>query len=136
MKQLFLTGCIFLSTLATGISNAENPYIQQNMQGMMEKMQGMQNCMMELDQDALTALGKKAQQVESELSALCKQGNNTQARTKAMDFAQSLKNNPQVIQAQDCLKDMPDMMQGHVPFADLTRMEEDYQNKDICSMIK
>lgn len=136
MKHFLILGSIFLSILATGVSYAENPYMNENMQGMMEKMQGMQECMMKIDQDALTALGQEAQQVEGELKALCKQGKNKQARTKAMDFAQTLKNNQQVIQAQACLKDMPDMIQGHVPFADITSMEEEYKNKDICSMTK
>jgi hypothetical protein len=108
----------------------------QGMQAMMQNMQAIQNCMAGIDQSRLQAIAEQAQETQTQIQQLCEANKGSEARKVAMDFAKQLEKTPELNQMQNCLKDLPDMMKGHIPGTDMAQLQKDYEKEDICALMK
>jgi len=133
MKNICLT---FILLISPQLLLAESPFQAEGMQMLMKQMQGIQTCMENIDQSALEKLAGQAEQTHETISKLCEKGDVKGAEKTAMDFVSTLKATPEVKQVQECAKDIPEMMQGHIQMMDIEGMKKQYENKDICSAIK
>lgn len=118
------------------LAETTNPFagIQtEGMQTMMLNMQAIQNCMAKINQDELMAIGQQAKTVQENIQKECSAAKPNNAQKIAMDFVKELEKSSAVKQAQACLKDLPDMMKGHIPGADIQSLQSELENKDICS---
>ena len=106
------------------------------MQNMMGSMQKIQSCMAGIDQAELMALGKQAKTIQESIEKECQAGNAKRAQKTAIDFANTLKASKVATQAQNCLKDLPDMMKGHIPGTDISQLQSELEKKDICAIGK
>lgn len=134
--KMILSFVIFLSCTQV-FADTANPLsaMQTNgMQNMMQNMQAIQTCMAKIDQEQLMSLGKQASAVQEKVKKACESKDLSQAKKIALDFATTLKGSSLVKQAQDCLKDLPDMMKGHIPGADLNQLQNEFEKEDICSI--
>jgi mannitol-specific phosphotransferase system IIBC component len=112
------------------------PFASEDVQALMQKMQGIQTCMQKIDEDALKTMGEEAKKTQEEIETLCDKGKSSQAQKSALEFANKIKNSPELKQVQECVKDMPDMMQGHMNINDMEEVKKKYEKKDICEAIK
>ena len=80
------------------------------MQQMMQQMQGMQNCMQNIDQAAMEAFQQKAEQLNAEVKALCAAGQRDAAMAKAMAFGKEAAADPAMKQMQQCGQDLQDLL--------------------------
>ena len=135
MKKVILFTMLFLGT-QQAIAESQSPFMTQDMQGLMQKMQGIQECMAKIDQSALNTMAEKSKQVHDKIVAQCDKGDKSGAEKTAMDFANEMKASPEVQQVQACAKDLPDMMQGHMQMLDVEGLQKQYADKDICTEIK
>jgi hypothetical protein len=62
----------------------------------MQKLQGMQSCMNNVDQEQLKALEKRQSQFDTEVKALCDSGKRDKAQKKAMLFEKEITKNPTI----------------------------------------
>jgi hypothetical protein len=108
----------------------------QGMQALMQNMQGIQNCMAGIDQSRLQAIAQQAQNTQTQVQQLCEANKGAEARKVALDFAKQLEKTPELNQMQNCLKDLPEMMKGHIPGTDMAQLQKDYEKEDICALVK
>jgi len=91
-------------------------------QGMPEGMQEAMECMSSLDQDVLRGFGGRAEEIANEIKALCKTGDESGAMDVAMNYAQELAGNQEVIKLKECSevmrKAMPSMQIPEIPSAE------------------
>lgn len=118
------------------IAETSNPFANmqtEGMQNMMSTMQSIQTCMANIDQNQLMALGQQAKTVQTSIQKACEAAKPEQAQKIAMDFVGELKKSKVANQAQACLKDLPDMMKGHLPGSDIQQLQGELEKKEICS---
>lgn len=118
------------------LAETNNPFANmqtEGMQNMMSAMQSIQACMANIDQDQLMTLGQQAETVQAAIQKACEAAKPEQAQKMAMDFVGELKKSKAVNQAQACLKDLPDMMKGHLPGTDIQQLQSELEKKDICA---
>ena len=83
---------------------------EQDMQNMMQHMQGVQSCMQDIDQSRMEELEQQANQVEAEVNSLCASGERDAAQQKAMAFAQETMSDPEIKKIMKCGEKMKGMM--------------------------
>ena len=84
---------------------------ERDMQGMMESMQKMQDCMANIDQSRMQALEQRAKQMENEIRSLCDKGERAAAQKRAMAYSREMANDPDLQTMRKC----GEMMQGVMP---------------------
>ena len=104
----------------------------QGMQAMMGNMQKIQTCMSSIDKNELMSLGEQAKKVKESIKTHCASGNKEKAEQEALSFATTLQSSKAAHQAQDCLKDIPDMMRGHLQGMEIANLDEKLKSKNIC----
>lgn len=115
--------------LSPCLGYAEYPQMnEQQMQQMMEQANKMQACFAKVDQQALMALGQKAQAMEGELRTLCQAGKRSEAMAKAVKFGLSMSQDKNVQAARKC----GEMAKGMMPNMDFPTSEKDFEGRDIC----
>lgn len=117
---------LFASMLAPLTAQAQQPggMSQEQMQRMMQ----MQTCFAKVDQQALMALGQKAQAMETEVKKLCKAGKRGEAQSTAIKFGLAMSKDKNVQAAREC----GEMARGMMPQMDYPTSEKDFEGGHIC----
>ncbi|MGR8935137.1 MAG: hypothetical protein ACU837_12220 [Gammaproteobacteria bacterium] len=92
---------------------AQNPGAmmnQEQMQQMLQQLQGMQTCMQNIDQDEMRAFEQRAKQMEGEVRALCDAGKRDEATAKALAFGKEALNNKTMQEMRKCGEGMKSML--------------------------
>lgn len=104
--------------------------LEKKMQSMMSGMAQVGNCMDQIDQSKLDALGDKAEKLEGEISKLCKSDQRSAAQNKAKNFSREMNNNKEMKKMKKCMEPMGSMMKS-MPFEDMFK-EFENENKHVC----
>jgi hypothetical protein len=118
---------ISLNALAqppTGMSESD-------MQGMMQGMQAMQECMAKIDMAAVDRFSAEGKQVEAEVRSLCAAGKREAAQHMAIAFGMKITQDPAMKAMAGCSKKMQGTMpkMPQQPYADLAR---DKNRRHVC----
>lgn len=109
-KTLLATTLLLISLT----SSAQNPGGMQmdeaQMQQMMQQAQKMQDCMANIDQAEMDAFQKQAEEMNSEVEALCAAGKRDAAMARAMAFGKETAQNKAMQQMKKCGEGMKNMM--------------------------
>ena len=128
MKRLLIIAAVLLpvTTIAQGYSGMSEADMQRMMQGMQEA----QVCMQGIDQARLDAFSQRAQQVESDIKALCAKGERDAAEKKGLAFAREVNTDPEIQKIRKC----GEMMRGMMPPMPFMAQAESSVNRDghIC----
>ena len=109
MKRLMIIAVMLLP--ATTIAQGYPGMSEADMQRMMQGMQEAQACLQGIDQSGLDAFSQRAEQVESEIKALCADGKRAAAEKKALVFAREVNTDPEIRKMRKC----GEMMHGMMP---------------------
>ena len=128
MKILSIIPVMLLPAIAVaqgypGMSEAD-------MQRMMQGMQEAEACMGDIDQSRLDAFSQRAEQVESEIRALCAKGERDAAEKKGLAFAGEMNTDPDIQKMRKCGEKMRGMMPV-MPFMGET-YSQDQSGGHIC----
>jgi hypothetical protein len=120
----------FALFLMPGVALAQNhlQMNQQQMQAMMGQMQEMQRCMQQVDQTRMEALGRRAEQVDKEIKALCAKGERDEAQDAAMAFGQEMLKDPDMKLMRKCTEGL----EGMIPSMPHTDSPEDLAARHVC----
>lgn len=108
MKRIIGIGLCLLP-LVSGAQN-ESDMDEAAMQRMMQQAQGMQTCMENIDQGEMEAFQQRAEQMNTEVKALCASGKREAAMARAMNFGKEAASSKVMQQMQKCGEGMRDMM--------------------------
>ena len=108
MIRLLMIAAVLLP--ATTIAQGYPGMSEADMQGMMQGMQEAQACMQGIDQARLDALSQRAEQVESEVKALCAKGERDAAENTGLAFAREVNTDPEIQKMRKCSENMRGMM--------------------------
>jgi hypothetical protein len=136
MRTVFLL-LITLHTPLIAIAETKSPFSalqNEGMQNLMLNMQEIQNCMAKIDQNELLALSEQAQATQTKIESYCESNDTENAKKSALELANTIKNSTAAKKAQECLKDIPDMMKGHIQGADINQLQSELEKKDVCSL--
>ena len=127
MKTIVIILCLVFPVIATAQNQGINGG---DMQQMMQLMQKMQQCMAEVDQAELEALGKQSDKVAGALEVLCKKGERKKAQKKAIAYSKKLMKNPALVQMKKC----GEITKGMVPENLMPSLEDqfDFSNRHVC----
>ena len=127
---------LLLAALLPAAAAAQQPS-QAEMGQMMEAMQGMQACMAGVDQAALQRLQQQAEQAEAEMRQLCRAGQESAARARALALGQQMAADPTLNTMQACLAKLP-MLQAANPVGSLSFDNEPIEGnpRPICERLK
>jgi hypothetical protein len=100
-----------------------------NQAEMQNYVQQMQNCMAQVDQAELEALGQRSDAVDAEIAALCEQGKRDQAQERAIAYSREMAENPVVQQMKECGELAASLMpEGEKPMED----DFDFTSRHVC----
>lgn len=94
----------------------------------MQKLQQMQSCMENIDQQQLQLIQQQQARFDTELKSLCTSGKRDQAQQKAIAYAKQIMNNPAIKAMQKCGEIAREMMPD-MPFTDIN---EDMDEQHVC----
>ncbi|WP_293007210.1 hypothetical protein [Nitrosomonas sp.] len=127
MQKQIVVFIIFM--LASLPGYAQQPdFNPEQMQQLMQQAQQMQDCMSRIDQQAMEALGKKSQAMETEIKALCQANKRSEAQNTAIQFGLSMSQDENIKMAKECGK----MAMGMMPNMDYPTSEKDLKGRHIC----
>ena len=103
---------IFILLLpAASVMAEDSPEMNQaDMQRMMQSMREAQACMRGIDQSRMDAFRQRAEQVESEINALCAKGERDAAQSRGLAFAGEVNTDPDIRKMRECGEKMRGMM--------------------------
>ncbi len=136
LRKLAFITLLISPTLALA-AEPQSPFASMQtsgMQDMMKNMQGIQMCMSKIDQSKLQAVAAKAQTTQTNIKNLCAQGNSAEAEKIAVAFAREIQGTPEMSALQNCLKDLPEMMKGHIQGTDMAQLQKEFEQKNICAL--
>jgi hypothetical protein len=107
---------------------AQAPPSEADMQRMMQGMQEMQRCMAQIDKVGLERLEKRANQIESELDALCAGGKRDEAQKKAMAYGIEFADDPTLKTLLACTE----KIQGMIPPMPFLGLSDEDANSHVC----
>jgi len=130
MKVLVITLCLMFPVVAIAQNQSMNAGDMQQMQQMMQLIQKMRQCMAQVDQARLEAIGEKSEKVGQEIEALCKAGKRKKAQKMAIAYGKKIMKDPVMVQVKKCGKITKGMLPESMPpsFED----EFDFSNKHVC----
>ncbi|MCG6938486.1 MAG: hypothetical protein LJE83_10000 [Gammaproteobacteria bacterium] len=117
---------VILLLLITTAVNAQN-YPGMN-EADMQKLQEMQSCMNNIDQEQLKALEQRQNQFDAEVRALCDSGKRDEAQKKAILFEKEMMKNPAVQAVSKC----SEITKGMVPEMTFMNQDENSSNQHVC----
>lgn len=98
---------LYLSTLIfTALFAQDSTQFEQSDTQMMQKMQGVQICMGQIDFNELSSMQEEALQVKMEVKEMCAQGKRDQAKKKAELFYDKVMKLPAIVQMKVCTKEI------------------------------
>ena len=109
---------VILLLLMSTVANAQN-YKGMN-EADMQKIQKMQSCMEDVDQEQLKALEQRQYQFDAEIKSLCDSGKRDEAQEKAILFEKEMTNNLAIQAVNKC----GEIAEGI--------MDEDASNQHVC----
>lgn len=130
MKKTLMSVCLLVPAMAMAQQMNE-----QEMQEMMAHIQEMTACMQNIDQNEIKALEQDAEQFESEVKALCKEGKRDQAQQQAIEFSEKMMKAPALVTMQECTEKMTASMKGMMPNMDPEEIAKDYSDSHVCDEI-
>ncbi len=83
---------------------------EEQMQRMMQSANEMQACFAQVDQSALEELGKKAEQLETQINSLCASGKRSEAERVALKFGMEMANSEEMKALRKCGEMVRQMM--------------------------
>jgi type II secretory pathway component PulJ len=108
--------------------------VAQNYPGMngvdMQKLQEMQSCMENVDQDKLKALEQGQNQFEAEVKSLCASGKRDEAQKKAVSYAKEMMSNPAIQALSKC----GEIAKGMMPEMPYMNLAKETSSQHICDM--
>ncbi len=123
---------IALSLLLPAIAFAQEvPSMNQaDIENMMNNLQGMETCMQSIDKNKLDELKSGAEQLKSEVDAMCRAGKRSQAQARAVSYGKKMANDPTMQAMMECVEPMKGMMKS-VP---MMPFDEVMENSDahVC----
>lgn len=119
---------IALLLIALGVQAQQPGMSQEQMMQMMQQAQQMQACFAKVDQQALMALGQKAQAMESEIKTLCQANKRSEAQSTAIKFGMEMSQDKNIKAAREC----GEMAQGVMPKMNYPTSEKDLDGRHIC----
>ncbi|MCB1663104.1 MAG: hypothetical protein KDI20_10915 [Pseudomonadales bacterium] len=119
---------IALLLIALGVQAQQPGMSQEQMMQMMQQAQQMQACFAKVDQQALMALGQKAQAMESEIKTLCQANKRSEAQSTAIKFGMEMSQDKNIKAAREC----GEMAQGMMPKMNYPTSEKDLDGRHIC----
>ncbi len=126
MKRVMLPA-LFLMPVMAFAQNGQ-PVDQQQMQQMMAQMQEMQKCMQQVDQSRMEELGKRADEMDAKVKALCAEGKRDEAQETAMAFGEEMMSDPDMTIMRKCAENAPAMVQGMPQAED----PEELSKRHVC----
>lgn len=126
MKRVMLSA-LFLIPLMALAQNGQ-PMDQQQMQQMMAQMEEMQKCMQQVDQARMEELGRRADEMDAKIKALCAEGKRDEAQEVAMTFGEEMMDDPDMTIMRKCAENAPAMMQGMPQAED----PEELSKRHVC----
>ncbi len=120
MKTICLSALLLLPLAVT----AQQGMSQAEMQRMRVQAQKMQACMKGVDQQALQRLGKKAEEIDRQVTQLCKAGRRSEAQALALKLGREMLADPNVQKMQECSRLMPAGMGSPFQMPSLAEMEQ------------
>jgi len=119
----------FLFLVVPMVAVAQNPpgMSDADMQGMMQRMQEMQSCMQQVDQDRLRALEQRTEELGAEVEALCASGKRDQAQKKVISYGKEIERDPAIQTMRKCFEMMGGQMPAK-PFWD----DEKFSKNHVC----
>jgi len=128
MKKLLAIPVMLLPV--TVIAQGYQGMSEADMQRMMQGMQESQACMQGIDQARLDAFSQRAEQVKSEIKALCARGERDAAEQKGLAFAREVNTDPDIQKMRKCGEQMSGMMPS-MPFMAQSG-STDASGKHVC----
>ncbi|HEY8385385.1 MAG TPA: hypothetical protein VIK82_04120 [Porticoccaceae bacterium] len=99
----FLAKCgVALALMPLSLMAQPKQMSDEQLQMLMQGAMQMQACFAKIDQNQLETLGKKAQEMETELRGLCTSGKRDQAQAQAIEYARDFAASPEVQQLKQC----------------------------------
>jgi predicted lipoprotein len=127
---------------APGLAQSRAPGTpsEAEMRQLMEAMQGMQACMAGVDQAALKRMQQRAEQAEAEMRQLCRAGQESAAKARALALGQQIGADPAIQTMQACMAKLPKlpMLQSASPLGQLRLDDEPVEGnpRPICERLK
>lgn len=109
MTLLIVLAPLALLPLPPALAQPPPGMNEADMQRMMQQMQKAQACMEQIDQAEMQRMQQRAQQLDTEIEALCAQGKRDEAERTALAFAKEMDASPSVSKMKQCGELMPDM---------------------------
>ena len=94
----------------------------------MQKLQQMQSCMENIDQQQLQAIEQQQARFDAEIKSLCATGKRDEAQQKAIAYAKQMMNNPAIKAMQKC----GEIARGMMPDMPFTNINEDMDSQHVC----
>jgi len=88
---------------------------EEQMQQMMENAGKMQDCMAQMDQQAMDAYAAKGEKVNAEITKLCAAGKRDEAQKMAVDYGKEMASSKEMQAMQQCGMATPMTGQGEKP---------------------
>lgn len=107
---------------------------QAQMQKMMQQMQNMQTCMQKIDKTEMKAFEQRAGTMESEVKALCAQGQRDKAQSVAMAFGMDIAQSPSLQEMKKCSEHMKGFV-PKIPAANSVDSDNEPSPKHVCDEI-
>lgn len=120
---------LFIFILVPLLSHAQQPNLNpEQMQRLMQQATQMQACMSKIDQQAMIALGQKAQAMEAEVKSLCQANKRNRAQNTAIEYGLAMSQDENIKIAKEC----GEMAQGMLPSNHFPASEKELNGRHIC----
>ncbi len=104
----------------------------QSQEQMMQQMQQMQNCMMQIDYQELSAMEQRSNEVLAQMHSLCDSGNEKQAEKIALQFSNEVMSSNAMKTMKKCAAMVPGMAQQ----VEVPDFREQLQQQSLCESLK
>ena len=106
--------------------------VAQNYQGMnkadMQKIQKMQSCIENVDQEQLKAIEQRQYEFDAEVKSLCDSGKRDEAQKKAVLYAKEMTKNPAIQALSKC----GEIAKGMMPEMSFMSQDENAPDQHVC----
>ncbi|PCJ16299.1 MAG: hypothetical protein COB04_11105 [Gammaproteobacteria bacterium] len=113
---------------------AQNPFgiSQDSILKLNQSMQQLQSCLQGIDQSTIQNIQRQAQQIKSEVDALCQSGRRNEAQNKAFSASKALVSNPAVQKLTQCGQTLASIPSIGTLIPNLSGT--DLSNKHVCDL--
>ncbi|OAI13618.1 hypothetical protein A1359_11785 [Methylomonas lenta] len=112
MLKVLVSSLLCLPLVASAQNAGDMQIDEAKMQQMMQQMQGVQDCMANIDPVELETFQKQAEDMDAEVKALCATGKRDEAMSRAMTFGKEVVSSKVMQDMKKCGESMKNMMQN------------------------